>query len=206
MISGDLAVAERHDRHALEHGARAVRLRQRRAIAEGVAGVERLAVAHRLVHVPAEIGRRAIEPVVDHFGDPGPACERPVKHIVIDAVLGEQLSEGLALALFDGVAKGAEHGSIVHGVSPCGAVYPISATAAMIRAMSCGRDSRWSPSWIIVSTTSSLGSRCASANACRHGTSGSCAPCRMRTGQPTSMALPSRRWLRPSSISARVIG
>ena len=34
-------------------------------------------------------------------------------------------------------------------------LHPISATAAMIRAMSCGRDSRWSPSWIMVSTTSS---------------------------------------------------
>src|SRR5262249_54086905 len=68
--------------------------------------------------------------------------------------------------------------------------HPISATAAMIRAISCGRDRRWSPSWIMVSTTSSAGSRWASAKACCQGTSGSCAPCRIRTGHPTSMALP----------------
>jgi AraC-like DNA-binding protein len=45
--------------------------------------------------------------------------------------------------------------------------HPISATAAMMRAMSCGRDRRWSPSWIMVRTTSSLGRRCASSKACR---------------------------------------
>src|SRR5882757_6195954 len=42
VITGDLAVAKLHDRDALEHRARAVGLRQQRAIAEGIARIERL--------------------------------------------------------------------------------------------------------------------------------------------------------------------
>src|SRR5436190_63669 len=48
--------------------------------------------------------------------------------------------------------------------------------------MSCGRDSRWSPSLISEKTTSSPLSAWASSRAWRQGTSGSAPPCRMRTG------------------------
>src|SRR3984885_2512740 len=61
VIFRDLAVAELHDRDALEHRARSLGLRQRRAIAEGVARIEGVAVADRRMHVPAEIGGGAIE-------------------------------------------------------------------------------------------------------------------------------------------------
>ena len=81
-----------------------------------------------------------------------------------------------------------------------------SATAASSRSMSSGRDSRWSPSLTSVSTTSSAPSRAVRSTACCHGTSGSCTPCRMRTGQPVSIMPPSSRCRRPSSIRPRVIG
>jgi hypothetical protein len=41
------------------------------------------------VHVPAEIGRRAIEHVIDHLGDFGAALERAVEDVVIDPVYRE---------------------------------------------------------------------------------------------------------------------
>jgi len=88
-IPRDPAVAQRHDRDALEHRARAFRFRQQRPIAERVARIERLAVGDRRVHVPAEIGRRAVEMIVDHRGDAGLAFERAVEHVVIDAILRE---------------------------------------------------------------------------------------------------------------------
>jgi hypothetical protein len=91
------------------------------------------------MHVPAEIGCRAIKPVVDHVSDFGAPCKRAIEHIVINAILGEQFGKRLAVMPLDGIAKCAEHGWDVHGVSPDGL---ISATAAMIRAMSCGRDRR----------------------------------------------------------------
>src|ERR1700716_1472056 len=90
--------------------ARAFGLRQRRTVAEGVARIERLAVAYRRMHVPAEIRCRAVEPVVDHLGDFGAACKRAVENIVVDTVLRKQLGEISAVALFDGVAECAEHG------------------------------------------------------------------------------------------------
>jgi hypothetical protein len=68
------------------------------------------------VHVPAEIGGGAIEPVVDQLRDLRAACERAVEHVVIDTVFGEQLRESLAIALLDGVAESAQHGRGVHGV------------------------------------------------------------------------------------------
>ncbi len=49
----------------------------------------------------------------------------------------------------------------------------------------------------MVRTTSSLGRRWVSSKACCQGTSGSFAPCRMRTGHPVSMVEPSTRCLRP---------
>src|SRR5262249_21784052 len=64
-----------------------------------------------------EIGRRAIEPVVDHLGDLRASLECAIEHVVIDAILGEQRREGFAVAAFDGVAERAKHGSGVHGVS-----------------------------------------------------------------------------------------
>src|SRR5450759_3190795 len=67
--------------------------------------------------------------------------------------------------------------------------------------MSSGRDSRWSPSLISVSTTSSRAKRATSSTACRHGTSGSCTPCRICTGHPVSISPPSSRCLRPSQYS-----
>src|SRR5450756_2886097 len=106
------------------------------------------------MHVPAEIGGRAIEPVIDHLGDLGAACKGAVKHIVVDAILGEQLGETRAVMLFNGVAEGAQHGCDVHGVSPyiLGPSFEArrrrlaqnAATAAMARATSCGHDRRWS--------------------------------------------------------------
>jgi hypothetical protein len=39
-----------------------------------------------------------------------PAFERAIEHVVIDAVLGEQFRERLAVALLDGVAERSEHG------------------------------------------------------------------------------------------------
>jgi hypothetical protein len=97
--------------------ARAFRFRQRRAVAEGVARIKRLAVADGVMHVPAEIGGRAIEPVVDQACDFCAAFERAVEHVVIDAVLCEQFREGLAVALLDSVAEGAKHGCGVHEVA-----------------------------------------------------------------------------------------
>ena len=83
-----------------------------------------------------DIGGGAVEPVVDHLGDFGTACKRAVKYVVVDASLREQVGECRAVASFDGIAEGARQGG---GVSPG---YAISATAAMIRAISCGRDRR----------------------------------------------------------------
>src|SRR5450759_3988359 len=70
------------------------------------------------MHVPAKIGRRAIEPVVDHLGDFGATGEGAVEHVVVDAILREQIGKDSTVALFDGVAEGAEHGCVVHGVTP----------------------------------------------------------------------------------------
>ena len=74
-ILGDLPSLELHHRHALEADAFA-RPRQGRDVAERVVGIERAAVAQRTMHVPAEIARRAVEPVVDQ---PGDLLARPAK-------------------------------------------------------------------------------------------------------------------------------
>src|SRR5260221_10261 len=64
----------------------------------------------RAMDCPTKIRCRAREPVVDHLGNFGAACERAVKYVVIDTVLREQLGECVAVALFHGIAEGAEHG------------------------------------------------------------------------------------------------
>jgi hypothetical protein len=118
VIFDDLAFVEFHDRDALEHRARPVSLRQRRAIAERVARIERVPVADRCMHVPAKIRCRAIEPVVDQFGDFRPPGKRAVKRIMIDPVFGEQLGKCRTLVLFNGVTEDAQHGGSVHSVLP----------------------------------------------------------------------------------------
>src|SRR3954447_17645480 len=139
LVTGDLTSPQLHDRDTLEHRASSLRLRQQRAIAEGVACIDQLAVRHGGVHVPPKIRGGAIEPVVDHLGYFGPAFERTVEQVVIDAVFGKQLGEISSIASFDGLAKCAEQRWYIHLLSPdC----PTSATAAIIRAMSCGRDRR----------------------------------------------------------------
>ena len=67
-------------------------------------------------------------------------------------------------------------------------------------ARSCGRDSRWSPSFTTVTCTSALVTRSAMRSAISQGTSGSAWPCSSRTGQSSSIGADSSRWLRPSSI------
>jgi hypothetical protein len=118
VIFRDLAVAELHDRDALEHRARPLGLGQRRAIAEGVARIERVPVADRRMHVPAKIRCRAIEPVVNQLSDFRAPGKRAVKRIMIDPVFGEQLGQRGTLVLFDGVTKDAEHGGGVHSILP----------------------------------------------------------------------------------------
>src|SRR3984957_6701626 len=105
VIFRDLAVAELHDRDALEHRARSFGLGQRRAIAEGVARIERVPVSHRRMHVPAKIRGGAIEPVVDQLGYFRAAGKGAVKRIMVDPVFGEQFRKGRALVLFDGAAE-----------------------------------------------------------------------------------------------------
>ncbi len=73
-------------------------------------------------------------------------------------------------------------------------------------ARSCGRDSRWSPSFTRITSTSWLVTCSAMRSAISHGTSGSCWPCSRRTGQSIAIGPFSTRCVRPSSISARVIG
>jgi hypothetical protein len=46
-----------------------------------------------------------VEPVVDHLGDPLAALEGAIEDVVIDAVLGEQSRESLAVAAFDGATE-----------------------------------------------------------------------------------------------------
>ena len=65
------------------------------------------------------------------------------------------------------------------------------------RSMSSGRESRWSPSLIRVSTTSSRENRDTSSTACLHGTSGSCTPCKMCTGQRVSISPAEQQMLPP---------
>src|SRR4029077_13421553 len=64
-IFGNQAVAQPHDRNALEADAPSLRFWKGREIAKGVARVERMAVRDRFVRVPAKVVRRPIEPVVD---------------------------------------------------------------------------------------------------------------------------------------------
>src|SRR6516162_8063396 len=65
----DLAVSERHDRNAIEAYALAFRFGQSRNIAESVIGIYRPPVAHRTEHLPAEVARGPVVPVVDHLRD-----------------------------------------------------------------------------------------------------------------------------------------
>src|SRR4051794_11260993 len=139
LVTGDLTAPQLHDRDTLEHRASSLRLRQQRAITEGVACIDQLAVAHGGVHVPPKVRGGAIEPIVDHLGYFGAAFERTVEQVVIDPIFGKQLGEISSIASFDGLAKCAEQRWYIHLLSPdC----PTSATAAIIRAMSCGRDRR----------------------------------------------------------------
>src|SRR5580693_1309627 len=113
----DLAVAELHHRHTLEAHALAIGLGQLRDVAERVIGVEHLPVAHRPVHVPAEVARRAMEPVVHHFSDFFTPFEGTVEDVVIDAVLGEQAGECLAVAAFDGGTEFLQQCGCIHDLS-----------------------------------------------------------------------------------------
>jgi len=61
-------------------------------------------------------------------------------------------------------------------------------------------------SFTSVSTTSSRAKRAVNSTVCCQGTSGSCTPWRIRTGQPVSIIPSSSRCLRPSSMSPRVMG
>jgi hypothetical protein len=70
------------------------------------------------VHVPSKIGRRAIEPVVNQFGDFRTAGKRAVKRVVVDPVLREQRRECRPVALLGRITEGAEHGVDIHGASP----------------------------------------------------------------------------------------
>src|SRR5664279_5330695 len=85
-------------------------LGQCRAIAEGVARIERVPVADRRMHVPAKIRCGAIEPVVDQVGDFRAAGKGAVKRIMVDPVFGEQLRKSRTIVLFNRVAEDAKHG------------------------------------------------------------------------------------------------
>ena len=85
-----------------------------RAVAKGVARVERMAVRDRFVHVPAKVERRAIEPVVDQFRDFSAPDKDAVEGVVIDAVLGKQTRKARAVATFDGVTESAKQSGYVH--------------------------------------------------------------------------------------------
>src|SRR3979490_2603387 len=89
----DLAVAELHHRYALEAYPLAIGLGQLRDVAERVIGVEPLAVAHRPMHVPTEVARRAMEPVVHHFGDFFTPFEGALEDVVVGAVPREPRRE-----------------------------------------------------------------------------------------------------------------
>jgi hypothetical protein len=96
-IFGYQAVTKLHHRDTLEADSFAASLRQGRNIAECITRVERSAVAHGLVKVPAEIAGCPIELVVDHRRDPGAAFEGAVEHVVIDTICCEKLSEAGAI-------------------------------------------------------------------------------------------------------------
>src|ERR1700730_9184373 len=116
-VWAEKAVAELHQRYALEAYPLAIGLGQLRDVAERVIGVEHLAVAHRPMHVPTEVARRAMEPVVHHFGDFFTPFEGTIENVVVDAVLGEQGSEGLAVATFDGGAEFLQERGRIHDYS-----------------------------------------------------------------------------------------
>jgi len=89
-IFDNQAVAQLHDRNAFEADAPSLRFWKSRDVAKGVAGVERMAVRDRFVHVPAKVVRRAIEPVVDQFRDFSAPGEGAIEDVVIEAILGKQ--------------------------------------------------------------------------------------------------------------------
>ena len=93
-------------------------------------------------------------------------------------------SEGLQALFESGEARGAKTPPPPRSAARC----PRAAT---------GGDRRPSPA---SAPRRRAASRDDSSTACCHGTSASCTPCRMRTGQPVSISPPSRRCLRPSSI------
>src|SRR5579864_4144692 len=113
-ILGDTTVTDFHDRDAFEHCTSPPGFRQPRSKAEEVARVKRLTVEYGIHHVPAKVVGVLVEPYVDQFRDPLPASECAVKHVVIDPVLAEQLSETLPVMLLNRAAKFLQQVLYVH--------------------------------------------------------------------------------------------